>query len=78
MEDFISRFPAPESHYCRSSTYHNDLDSSLNGSVMHRVKLEKCGDSGIVKINLDRFRNICNEFNIGFCRSKKKINALCV
>lgn len=63
----IKSFPTVESHYCRSSTTRQYLDSSLSVPKMYYLYKEECSRKKISPVKLSMYRHIfVTQFNLGF------------
>lgn len=74
----IESFPHVESHYCRSNTQRQYLDSSLNIKKMYGLYIESCQSSNRQPVKESFYRNIfCNQYNLYFHLPKKDRCDLC-
>ena len=78
IQNFISSFPAVESHYCCKSTAKKYLDATLNTSVLYRIFQEHCNKKGLKHVSFEKFRTVFREFNLGFFCPKKDQCKICV
>ena len=69
--DHINSFPRVESHYCRSSTKKEYLDSGLNLQKMYDLYVESCTAQGLCPVKMSFYRYIFNyQFNLEFHQRK--------
>ncbi|ESP01684.1 hypothetical protein LOTGIDRAFT_176440 [Lottia gigantea] len=74
----IKSFPKIDSHYCRSTTKREYLDSSLNIKIMYRLYLQRCQDNELKFVTESMYRYIFNtEFNLGFHVPSKDLCDTC-
>lgn len=75
VREHIRSFPRVESHYCRSKTKKEYLESTLTLQKMYAMYTEACEDA---PVKLSMYRHIFNtEFNIEFQKPKKDRCDLC-
>lgn len=85
VRQHIESFPTMESHYCRSSTRREYLDSTLSISKMYALYLEERQgknnlDQGRTRkpVSLITYKRIfCNNYNLSFFRPKKDMCQIC-
>ncbi|CAH0558805.1 unnamed protein product [Brassicogethes aeneus] len=76
--DHINKFPAVESHYCRTNTKRNYLESTLSVKKMYDLYLIYCESKQITPVKLSMYRFIFNtNFNYSFHVPKKDVCEKC-
>ncbi|XP_050308273.1 uncharacterized protein LOC126744763 [Anthonomus grandis grandis] len=71
IRQHILTFPSVESHYCRASSTKKYLEPSLNLSIMHRMYKETCITKNFKPVSFEKYRQIFQEYNLGFFKPKK-------
>ncbi|XP_044760403.1 uncharacterized protein LOC123317857 [Coccinella septempunctata] len=71
IREHILSFPSVESHYCRASSTKKYLDSCLNVSIMYRMYKDMCSTKKLKPVSSEKYRQIFNEYNLGFFKPKK-------
>lgn len=70
--EHINSFPKLPSHYCRSNSNKQYLDSLLNVNEMYRLYGEKCTELSKEPVTKSMYRSIFNyDFNLAFHEPKK-------
>ena len=78
VRDHIESFPKINSHYCRSTSSKEYLDSSLSVAKMYNLYLEMCTEKGLDPVKLHLYNHIFNfEYNLAFHKPKKDRCDLC-
>jgi len=78
VRDHINSFARVPSHYCRSSTSKEYLESGLSVKMMYEMYVEKCHEDGKSPVKLSMYRHIFNtDFNISFQKPKKDRCDMC-
>lgn len=78
VREHIRSFPKIESHYCRSKTKKEYLESSLTLQKMYRMYKSMCEEKNKAPVKLSMYRFVFNtEFNIEFQKPKKDRCDLC-
>ena len=71
LRDHIRSFPVVESHYCRSSTKKQYLESQLNLQKMYDLYKEMCEQQHLEPVKCSFYRHVFNtEFNFEFHKPK--------
>ena len=67
-----------ESHYCRSNSTKQYLDSNLNIKTMYRQYQDKCAEMERAPLKFKMYHSIFyNEYNYSFHKPKKDICSIC-
>ena len=78
IRDHIESYPVMESHYCRSNSTKQYLDSNLNIKTMYRQYQDKCAEMERAPLKFNMYQSIfCNEYNYSFRKPKKDLCSIC-